>query len=89
VAGHLGAIHHHIGDFALISIIEKLGKADVLFLAGACALDDKLPRKDGQVIMKTQIRICLTVEFKAYSSFPCLRRRKSVDGLSDPAPFCT
>ena len=48
-----------------VGVVEELGEADVLFLVCPVLLTTNCQRKTRQVIMKTQIRICRTVEFKA------------------------
>ncbi len=84
VAGDFGTVDDDVADLALVSVIEQLGQADGLFLIATGCLDDNLPRKTRQVIMKTQIRICLTVEFNANSSFSGLQRLRNPLALVRP-----
>jgi hypothetical protein len=46
VPGDLRAVDCDLGNFARVSVIQQLAKADVLFLTGACALDNELPEED-------------------------------------------
>ncbi len=43
---HLGAVDVDFGDLALVCVVEQLGEANGLVLAGTGALDDKLPKED-------------------------------------------